>query len=233
MTGRFYLLVLAALVLQPSAAAAQNAPSADPLLDMQAISLALGVKCEYCHVARRGEVPAVAPTGKPKQQIAREMIAMTRELNAKVQAAADKSAADSTRVTCVTCHRGVPIPKQLSEIIAGTLREKGAADAVAQYRELRKAFYGRQSYDFGETELLGLAVRLAPARPDEAIALLQVNVEFYPQSARSYITMAQAYTRKLDDASAIKSLEKALEIEPENGVVKGQLAQLQRFQRNR
>jgi len=37
----------------------------------------------------------------------------------------------------------------------------------------------------------------------------------------------------LDDASAIKSLEKALEIEPENGVVKGQLAQLQRFQRNR
>ena len=60
-----------------------------------------------------------------------------------------------------------------------------------------------------------------------------MNVEFYPQSARSYITMAQAYTRKLDDASAIESLEKALEIEPENGVVKGQLAQLQRFQRNR
>ena len=227
-------LIVAAVVVQASAASAQNAPSAaDPLLDMQAISLALGVRCEYCHVARRGEPPAVAPSGKPKQQVAREMIAMTRELNARVQAAADKPATDATPVTCVTCHRGVPIPRQLSEIIIRTLREKGAAEAAAQYRELRKEFYGRQSYDFGEAELLGVATRLAQGRPDDALALLQLNLEFYPQSARSYITMAQAYTRKLDDASAIKSLEKALEIEPENGVVKGQLAQLQRYQRNR
>ena len=227
-------LIVAAVVMQASAVGAQNAqPAADPLLDMQAISAALGVRCEYCHVARRGEPPAITPSGKPKQQIAREMIAMTRELNAKVQAASDKAAADAAPVACVTCHRGVPIPRQLSEIIARTLREKGVGEAVAQYRQLRKEFYGRQSYDFGEVELLGVATRLTQTRPGDALALLQLNVEFYPQSARSYITMAQAYTRKLDDASAIESLEKALEIEPENGVVKGQLAQLQRFQRNR
>jgi tetratricopeptide (TPR) repeat protein len=214
----------------PSLAGAQT-PS-DPLLDMQAISAALGVRCEYCHVGRRGEA-APAGTSKPKQQIAREMIAMTRELNAQVQAAADKPAADAAPVTCITCHRGVPIPRQLSDIVVRTVREKGAAEAVAQYRDLRKDFFGRQSYDFGEGELLTAANRFVQARPADAIALLELNLEFYPRSVNSYIAMARAYTRSLDDASAIKSLERALEIEPDNGVVMGQLAQLQRYQKNR
>jgi len=227
--------VVVALVLQASAVAAQGGPPAapDPLLDMQAMALALGVRCEYCHTPRNREAPESATRDKAKRDIAREMIAMTREINAKVQAAADKSATAAAPVTCVTCHRGVPIPRQLSEIVARTLRDKGAAEAVSQYRALRTEFYGRQSYDFGEAELLGVALRLAQSRPDDAIALLQVNLEFYPQSVRSYVTLAQAYTRKLDDESAIKSLEKALEIEPDNGVIKGQLAQLQRFQKNR
>jgi tetratricopeptide (TPR) repeat protein len=229
MTG-FRTLAVAVFVLQSALGAAQT-PNPDPLLDMQTIAQALGVRCEYCHVGRRGEPPPVGAIGKPKQQIAREMIAMTRELNAKVQAATDKSAADATPVTCITCHRGVPIPRQLSDIVARTVREKGAAEAVAQYRDLRRDFFGRQSYDFGEDELLKVATRFAQTRPADAITLLETNVEFYPRSVRSYVTMAQAYTRKLDDESAIKSLEKALEIDPENGVVKGQLAQLQRYQR--
>jgi hypothetical protein len=230
-SGALAVLVFAG---HAAVASAQAPPAPDPLLDMQAIAAGLGVRCEYCHVGRRGDPPpAVAPTSKPKQQIAREMIAMTRELNARVQAAAEKTATDAAPVTCITCHRGVPIPRQLSDIITRTVREKGAPEAVAQYRELRKDFYGRQSYDFGETELLGAAGRFVQARPEAAIALLELNVEFYPRSVQSYIAMARAYTRKLDDASAIKSLEKALEIEPENGVVRGQLAQLQSYQRNR
>ena len=43
--------------------------------------------------------------------------------------------------------------------------------------------------------------------------------------------IAQAYTRKLDDMSAITALEKALALEPENGPVQRQLLQLKRFQR--
>ena len=39
--------------------------------------------------------------------------------------------------------------------------------------------------------------------------------------------------RKLDDASAIATLEKALELDPDNGVVKGQLEQLKSYQRRR
>ena len=53
------------------------------------------------------------------------------------------------------------------------------------------------------------------------------------KSVRSYAQIAFAYTRSLDDDSAIKTLEKALEIEPENGMIRGQLEQLKSYHRNK
>ena len=113
------------------------------------------------------------------------------------------------------------------------MREKGAARAVEQYRDLRSRYYGRQAYDFGEDTLINVARRVADARPDEAIVLLELNLEFNPKSARSYMALAHAYTRKIDDASAMAALEKALEIEPDNGVARGQLEQLKSYHRKR
>jgi len=192
---------------------------------MQEISQALGVTCNYCHSAERG-----SRQPEPKKDIARVMIAITRDLNAKIEAAAGKNTA---RVDCVTCHRGVAIPRQLDEILLQTLREQGASAAVGQYLELRSRYYGRQAYDFGEDTLIGVAQRVADAKPDDAVALLQLNLEFYPRSAHSYMALAHAYTRKIDDASAMSALEKALEIEPENGIARGQLEQLRSYHRNR
>lgn len=204
-------------------AAAQ--PPANFAANMQAISQALGVTCNYCHTAQPG-----SGQPEPKKDIARAMMAMTRDINDKIQEAAGKTA---TRVECVTCHRGVAIPKPLAAILTQTLRAKGAAAAVAEYRDLRSRYYGRDAYDFGEDTLIGLAQATANARPDDAVALLQLNLEFYPKSARSYLTLAYAYTRKIDDASAMAALEKALEIEPENGVARGQLEQLKSYHRPR
>jgi len=201
-------------------------PAADVMANMQAIAQSLGVSCEYCHAAPRG-----SGLPEPKKEIARAMMAMTRQINASVQAATSKSGSDVTTVQCITCHRGVPIPKQLPEIITATMRDKGVAAAVVQYRDLRKLYYGRQTYDFSEGTLLALAQSLSASKPDDAIALLEVNVEFNPQSARSYAAIAYAYTRKFDDVTAMKLLEKALEIEPENGVIRGQLEQLKSYRR--
>jgi tetratricopeptide (TPR) repeat protein len=192
---------------------------------MQEIAQALGVTCNYCHSAERG-----SGQPEPKKDIARAMIAITRDLNAKVEAAAGPNAA---RVDCVTCHRGVAVPRQLDEILYRTLREQGAAAAVGQYRELRGRYYGRQAYDFGEDTLIGIAQRIADARPDDAVALMQLNLEFFPKSARTYMALAHAYTRKIDDTSAMTALEKALEIEPENGIARGQLEQLRSYHRKR
>jgi tetratricopeptide (TPR) repeat protein len=195
---------------------------------MQEIVQALGVKCEYCHSAPRG-----SGQPEPKKDIARQMIAMTRDLNTRIQAATGKPAAEVTQVRCVTCHHGVPIPKQLSEIVLQTLREKGATAAVAQYRDLREHFYGRAAYDFGEDTLIGVAQPLAAGKPDDAIALLKLNLEFYPQSAKTYAAIAYAYTRKFDDPTAITYYEKSVELDPSNGVTRGQLEQLKMYQRKR
>jgi hypothetical protein len=206
--------------------------------NMQEIAQGLGVKCEYCHAGMgRGGGPAVparvegqAPS---RVEIGRGMIATTREINEKIVAATGKAPTEVTRVTCITCHRGVPIPGQLSDIIAKTAVEKGPDAAVAQYRDLREQFYGRQSYDFGEETLLTSAQQVVRVKPPSSIPLLRLNLEFYPKSVRSYTQIAFAYTRSLDDEAAITTLEKALEIEPDNGMIKGQLEQLKSYRRKK
>ena len=218
---------LLTLVAGASSLAAQ-APPQNIMPLMQEIVQALGVQCEYCHSAARGsELP------EPKKDIARQMIAMTRDLNTRIQTATNKPAAEAVQVRCVTCHRGVPIPKQLSEIVLQTLREKGVTAAVAQYRDLHEHFYGRAAYDFGEDTLIGVAQPLASGKPDDAIALLKLNLEFYPQSAKTYAAIGFAYTRKLDDPTAITFYEKSVELDPSNGVTRGQLEQLKMYQRKR
>jgi tetratricopeptide (TPR) repeat protein len=218
------LLTFIALI---TCAAAQT-PPADIMPLMQEIVQGLGVQCEYCHSAPRG-----SGLPEPKKDIARQMIAMTRDLNTRVQTATGKPATQTAQVKCVTCHRGVPIPRQLSEIVMQTLREKGVAAAAAQYRDLHEHFYGRAAYDFGEDTLIGVALPLASGKPDDAIALLKLNLEFYPQSAKTYAAIAFAYTRKLDDPTAITYYEKAVELDPSNGVIRGQLEQLKMYQRKR
>jgi hypothetical protein len=206
--------------------------------NMQEIAQSLGVKCEYCHAGQRmaqAAAPQPRAEGLPpsKVEIARAMMAMTRDLNEKILLATGKPATAATRVTCITCHRGVAIPGQLSDIVTKTALEKGPDTAVAQYRDLRAQYYGRQSYDFGEDTLLTSAQQVVRVKPASSIPLLRLNLEYFPQSVRSYTQIAFAYTRSLDDESAIATLEKALEIEPDNGMIRGQLEQLKSYRRKR
>jgi Tfp pilus assembly protein PilF len=80
---------------------------------------------------------------------------------------------------------------------------------------------------------LNAAQQIVRAKPAASIPILRLNLEFYPKSVRSYTQIAFAYTRSLDDENAISTLEKALEIEPESGVIKGQLEQLKSYRRKR
>ena len=98
---------------------------------------------------------------------------------------------------------------------------------------MRKRYYGRQAYDFGEDTLLSVAQKAGQLDPEDAIDLLKVNLEFNPGSVRSYSAIAAAYQRTFDDDAAIAALEKALQIEPNNGVVQGQMMQLRSYRRRR
>jgi len=152
------------------------------------------------------------------------MMLMVRDINPKVAAAVGKSAEAATRVGCVTCHRGVAIPKQLADILDQTAMEKGMPAAIAQYKELRKQYFGGQAYDFSEGSLVTYAQRATLAnKPDDAIAWLQLNLDYFPMSARTYAGLSQAQQRKNDKDASVKSLEKAVELDPQNAQLKRQL----------
>jgi len=61
---------------------------------MGAFRTALGVQCNYCHVQG-----AFDSDENPKKEVARHMITMMREINAKFPDG-------KVHVTCYTCHRG-------------------------------------------------------------------------------------------------------------------------------
>jgi hypothetical protein len=75
----------------------------------------LGVKCNYCHAPdkenpRKNDMPS---DDNPKKNIARDMIRMTNEMNAKYIATLKHTDQDTSKIqliTCNTCHRGVPKP---------------------------------------------------------------------------------------------------------------------------
>jgi len=154
------------------------------------------------------------------------MIAMTASLNATVQAATGKTAREAAPVTCVTCHRGVTIPRPLTDILLVTGVREGADAAVKQYRDLRSRYYGRGAYDFGEETLLSVARRLANARPEVAIPLAELNMEFFPRSVNTLVTKAIAQAGR-DDEGAVATLKQALELDPGNGEIQGRLYQIE------
>lgn len=203
----------------------KDTPRPQVLQQMQAIAASLGVQCNYCHVMEgRGGRTDMAADDKATKKAARGMMLLAREINSKLPESIGKAPEATTRVGCATCHRGVPIPKQITDVVTDAASAGGAAAGLAKYRELREKFYGGQSYDFSENGLLATAQRaIAANKPDDALAYLQANVDYYPKSARSYLAMSQAHLAKQDRAGAIKDLEKALDLDPNNAQAKTQL----------
>jgi tetratricopeptide (TPR) repeat protein len=251
---RFSGLAVAAIVLTSSLAAAQTPPAGGgqraggppPMTNLQilpkdssreqvlttmaAFTAALGVQCNYCHVQEgRGGRNDMAADDKPTKKAARGMLLLAREINAKLPEAVGKGADATTRVGCATCHRGVPIPKAITDIMTEAAAGGGSAAGIAKFKELREKFYPGQSYDFGETTMITMATRANTAgKADDAIAYLQANIEYFPKSVRTYSAMAQMKNARGDKAGAIAAMEKAVELDPNNAQAKAQLEALKK-----
>ena len=237
---------LAVLLFTGSMAAAQTPPAQPPMTNllvipkdtprpqvvqmMQQIAAALGVQCNYCHVMEgRGGRNDMASDEKRTKKAARGMMMLTRDINSKVSVVVGKPATDITAVACATCHRGVPVPRLLTEMVADAAAAGGPPAGIAKYKELREKFYGGQSYDFSENGLMQVALRSTAAnKPDDALAYLQANLEYFPKSSRTYQQLSQVHTAKGDKAAAIKDLEKAVELDPNNAQAKTQLENLKK-----
>jgi hypothetical protein len=218
------LLLGASVAAQAPPAAAKNLQvlpkewtTAQVLPVMREIAAALGTECGHCHVwtgagAPGNDFPADV---KPEKAKARVMLKMVMDINTTISTEftkLGKPANQLVKVECVTCHRGQIIPKRLVDIVAD---QSNAAAGVAKYRDMRKEFYGSQSYDFTDTTLFDAATRANVAmKYDDAILYAQTNLEFNPKSARTYQVMSQAYQRKGDMPAAIAAMEKAAALDP-------------------
>ena len=176
--------------------------SRDELIDiMRHFSFALDVRCQHCHVGGDGisfEGVEFHKDGPTKER-ARFMIRMTRNLNDEVlsQLPGDEPA---LRIQCKTCHRGRSKPMLLTQEMRLALDENdGVEAAVARYRELRESSANAGAFDFREWEVNTLAEQLAREDcPGDAIAIYELNQEFFPESVSIAMTLGGLY-ESVDD----------------------------------
>lgn len=197
---------------------------------MTGFTRALGVRCSHCHV---GEPDAPLTTydfasdENPNKNTARVMLDLLGAVNDKLDLI-EPTGPQRVNMWCHTCHRGQPRPMSLGEVLTQTLDADGMEAAIARFRELREEFYGSGSYDFSEEGIEGLARQLIEIdRETDAIELLKLNVEYYPDSARAYGNLGSVYSRQEGERErAIAFLQKALELDPGFDAAARMLAQL-------
>ncbi|HZR25188.1 MAG TPA: c-type cytochrome [Vicinamibacterales bacterium] len=200
---------------------------------MREFSFALGVRCQYCHAGGNGvtfEGVSFSSDEKPAKVKARTMLQMVDQINNVALAKLASRAEPRVTVDCATCHRGVSVPKSLQTTLFEIVQAQGAPAAATKYRELRKdESLGR--YNFGEWEMNELARRLTEAgNRSAAIAMLELNGEFYPKSADIDALIGEQYRALGDKAKAIEKYRAALAKSPDHGVAKQRLAEMEKQQ---
>jgi len=198
---------------------------------MRAFATGLGVRCDHCHAGE--PTPDLskmdfASDVKEAKKTARLMLQMVRAINGDYLAKLGHE--HKIRVECVTCHRGVTEPETVSSLLAEVIEEKGAEAAVARYRELRSKYYGSGSYDFSDRPLNGLGeTLLKEKKAPEAVAVLELNAEFHPESAYNCYLLGEAYLARGDKEKAKASFQKAVELDPQNPRPRKRLEELNKL----
>lgn len=226
-----------ALVGSPSAQGQDEAPKnlkvlpkgtshRDVVNIMRGFNAALGTRCDDCHAqAKTGDDLDFASDEKPAKETARKMMKLVGSINEQIAAMGDK---DAPQVRCITCHRGVKRPETLAALMSGVIAKDGVTASIDRYRKLRERYYGTGSYDFSPGSLNEVAMQLAEGKKDYAGAtqILKLNLEFSPKDADTYVTLGRVQQAQGDNAAATASLEKALQLDPNNRWAKQMLQRL-------
>jgi uncharacterized membrane protein len=115
--------------------------------------------------------------------------------------------------------------KSIAEALSATIASSGIDAAAKQYHDLKAA--DSSTYNFDESELNALGYQLIGAhRLKEAIRILQLNVEAYPQSSNVYDSLGEAYMDDGDKPQAIANYQKSLRLNPKN---RGAVVMLQKL----
>jgi len=105
--------------------------------------------------------------------------------------------------------------KSIAETLSATIASSGIDAALQQYHDLKVT--QAAAYNFDEDQLNTLGYQLIRARKfKQAIRILELNVEAFPQSSNVYDSLGEAYMDDGDRTLAIANYERSLELNPKN-----------------
>ncbi len=117
--------------------------------------------------------------------------------------------------------------KSIAETLSATIAINGIEQATKQYHMIKAA--APATYNFSEEELNALGYQLLQAHKlSQAIRILQLNIEAYPQSGNTYDSLAEAYMDDGEKALAIANYQRSLQINPGNANAVKMLQKLNR-----
>ena len=105
--------------------------------------------------------------------------------------------------------------RSIAETLSATTASSGIDAAVKQYNDLKAV--GPATYNLDESELNNLGYEFIRAKKfTEAIHILRLNVEAYPQSSNVYDSLGEAYLDDGNRPQAIVNYKRSLELNPKN-----------------
>jgi CubicO group peptidase (beta-lactamase class C family) len=118
-----------------------------------------------------------------------------------------------------------PCLKATVAVIGAVVGRAGSREAVATWRRLKAERPNDYLFGAPQLNILGYFL-LSENRVDDAIAMLELNAEAYPEFPNTYETLGDAYLAKGDTTAAIRNLEKSLSLNASNEGAKEKLARL-------
>jgi tetratricopeptide (TPR) repeat protein len=195
---------------------------------MTGFTRALGVRCSFCHKGEEGKPLSTydfASDDNPNKNRAREMYRMLGDINEHLKKI-DPSGDQRVNMWCDTCHRGRPRPMTLQEELGASYRKNGIQGALDQYAELRKKFYGRGAYDFGENSLNAFGYQLLEKDSAAAIQIFKLNTTEFPDSWNVWDSLAEGQLKAGNTKDAQQNYEKSLALNPDSKSAKEALAKI-------